>query len=54
MTPYEDGEKTAKLEEAISLGFILRLQDPDGWIRYRLTDRGLQQWAFERFIVGKR
>lgn len=45
---YEDPARQAKLEEAIRLGFILRQTDPDGVLRYSLTNRGMCQWAIEK------
>lgn len=45
---YDDPARQAKLEEAISRGFITRTQDADGILRYTLTPAGQMQWALER------
>ena len=48
MTLYSDPKKQAKLEEAISLGLIIRTKEADGVYKYQLTQKGLHQWMFER------
>ena len=42
-----DQVKQERLREAIRLGFIHKVIDPDGVVRYFLTDLGRRQWAHE-------
>ena len=48
MTMYADPVKESRLEEAITLGFIIRSIDSDGVMRYALTDLGKQRWILEK------
>ena len=45
---YRDPAKDDKLREAIARGFIQKQIDPDGIVRYVLTQQGQIQWIMER------
>lgn len=48
MVLFCDEQKQRKLEDAIRNGFILRTVDTDGIMRYRLTQKGINQWMREK------
>lgn len=46
---FNDQEKEKKLEQAITHGFIEK-SEADGLVQYTLTQRGMQQWAGEKYM----
>ncbi len=48
MILFRDPLKQQKLEDAIQRGFIIRQTDPDGIVRYILTQMGQMQFMMEK------
>lgn len=44
--PYDDGFRQKKIEAAIAEDLIVKSVDPDGVVRYTVTDKGMRVSAF--------